>query len=272
MARRIRSGLAKRAFDQGNGEKILKRWIGLAGLLDARISKDDLFRILVLRPALRESIYTYIRSADLTPARAYVLARAAESGHLVDDAGLVDLVNYLVETTVTTTYRLHTEIMRVAAIFDVNYYYGAYSLLWLLSKYGDVSELLGAIVKTNGIWASDERLGRIVGAFTPIFRNTPEEDIYKSLLSESRNDGVRDAYRFHIQLSSHAGTFGKMYDALKSPNPSRGTGITHAKFLCLMSALTNNSVAASRRLVLRTNNAAVWRDVYYRRVARRLGV
>jgi hypothetical protein len=73
VALRIRRGLKKNLFDEGNGEKILKRWIGLAGALQARIAKSDLLRIIMLRPTVRESVYIYIRSADLTAAKSEML-------------------------------------------------------------------------------------------------------------------------------------------------------------------------------------------------------
>jgi hypothetical protein len=63
-----------------------------------------------------------------------------------------------------------------------------------------------------------------------------------------------------------------MFDALSNPNTSRGTGITHAKFLSLLSALQNPNAPAAQIETLRTRNAAAWRDVYYRRMARRIGI
>jgi hypothetical protein len=55
-----------------------------------------------------------------------------------------------------------------------------------------------------------------------------------------------------------------MFSALKNPNPSRGTRITHAKFLCLLSALQNENVAAARKQTLIDANKEVFEDVYYR--------
>lgn len=269
---RIRRGLARRQFDDGHGDKILKRWIGLAGTLGARIHKRDLLRILLLRPTLRENVCAYMRGSDLTAARSDVLAAAAESGHLVDEAGMVDLVNHLVETTVTTTSRRLSDIMRVIDACDARTYFGLYCRLWLQSKYDSPAALLGTIRSTRETWAPDERLGRVIGAFLPVFGNTPEENPYVALIAESRNDGARDAYKHHSRLATDPQVFDSMYDALRNPNPSRGTGITHPKFLCLLSALRNQAVPATRRHVLRTNNAAAWRDIFYRRMARRLGV
>jgi hypothetical protein len=203
-------------------------------------------------------VYAYVRGSGLTVARSKVLAEASESNHLVDDAGMVDLVNHLVETKVTKTSGLHANIMRVRDKCEPRTYYGLYCRLWLQSKYDSPAALLHTIATTKETWVPHERLGRVIGAFLPLFGNTAEGESYMKLLGESRNDGVRDAYKFHLRLSSEPDVFNSMYDALRNPNPSRGTGITHPKFLRLLSALRNQSVPAARRQHLRTKNVAVY--------------
>jgi hypothetical protein len=272
VALRIRRGLKKNLFDEGNGEKILKRWIGLAGALQARIAKSDLLRIIMLRPTVRESVYIYIRSADLTAAKSEMLAMAAESGHLVDEAAMVDLVNNLVETSVPTTRGTQDNIQRIFLSCNQSTYFGLYCRLWLQSKYDTPSALLSTITSTTETWVPHERLGRLIGAFLPLFANTTEEEEYIKVLAGSRNDGARDAYKFQTRLATERGVFDAMFPALKNPNPSRGTRITHAKILCLLSALRNGDVPIGRRQQLKNVNNAVWRDIYYRRIARRLGV
>ena len=77
---------------------------------------------------------------------------------------------------------------------------------------------------------------------------------------------------FHRQLSRDSTKFNAMFDALKNPNPSRGTGITHAKFLCLMSALRNENAAKRQRDILIGNNKKAFDDVYYNAIARSANV
>jgi hypothetical protein len=48
-------GLEKKLFDGGNGEETLKRWIGLAGKLNARISPTVIDKLIRLRPGIRET-------------------------------------------------------------------------------------------------------------------------------------------------------------------------------------------------------------------------
>ena len=269
---RISRGLANGAFDDGNGEKVLKRWIGLAATVDAAIQPKQLQRLFLLRPAIRGAICAYIRRFDLTPGRAEALAIVANSGLIVDDAALVDLANHLVETAVTTTHKRQTYISSIISSLDTSSHYGLYCKLWLQSKYDTRENLLDTIKSSRDVWVLHDRIGRIIGSFVPLFISAPEWTEYLKEISDSRNHGIRDAYKFHINLSSNAEVFSSMFPALSNPNKSRGTGITHAKFLALLSALRNSNVPPAQIDTLRSKNAAAWRDIYYRRQARRLGI
>ncbi|MCA1971383.1 MAG: RNA-directed DNA polymerase [Caenispirillum sp.] len=269
---RIRRGLSNGAFDDGNGEKILKRWIGLAASVGAVIQPKQLQRLFLLRPTIRSAVCAYVRQFDLTPGRAKALALVAESGLIVDDAALVDLANHLVETAVTTTHKRHTYLSSIISSLDTSTYYGLYCKLWLQSKYDTRENLLETIRSTRETWVLHERLGRVIGAFVPIFTDAPEWNAYFREISNSRNHGIRDAYKFHINLSSNPNVFSSMFPALSNPNKSRGTGITHAKFLALLSALKNRDAPPAQIDTLRKRNAAAWRDIYYRGQARRLGI
>jgi hypothetical protein len=225
------------------------------------IRPSDLLRLFLFRPAVRSTVCTYIRRLDLSVARAKMLASAAESGLLVDDAAIVDLANHLVETAVTTTAKRHASILQIIAACDASTYFGLYCKLWLQSKYDTTAALLDTIRLTSETWVLHERLGRVIGTFVPVFQRSPEWPAYFQVLADSRNHGVRDSYKFHKNLVSDPTAFELMFGALSNPNTSRGTGITHAKFLLLLSALQNRKVRAAQIETLRTRNAAAWRDV-----------
>jgi hypothetical protein len=267
---RVRRGLRRKAFDDGNGEKVLKRWIGLAGTLGARISPADLSRIIVLRPSVRENVFALIGRSDLTPSRSRVLADCSRSGYLVDDAAKVGLVNHLVETAVVSRAGRHANILSIVTSCDPLTYFGLYSRLWLQSKYDDPVGLLKTILEYKSTWIPHYRLGRLVGSFAPLFVGTPEQERYLLLLLQSRNEGFRETYMFHRSLVRERGSFEAMYSALRNPNLSRGTGITHAKFLCLLSSLQNSKVDSKQIEILIDRNSRAFRDIYYRTIARRL--
>lgn len=264
---RIRNGLANASFDQGNGDKILKRLLGLAAITRANIAPSNLSRLILHRPSVREKVLDYVRAAALTPARARMLAECAESGHLIDDAALVDLCNSLVETLVTARAGRHDHIKRIADACNLNTFYGVYSRLWIQSKYDTSSALLETIKATRRVWGPHDTLGRLIGALEPLFSGSERRE-YIDVMIGSRNQGFVGVAVFHKKLASTQRQFTSMFDALKQPNFSRGTGITHPKFLCLLSALKNDEASAAQKSALRKRNKMVFEDVYYRRLVR----
>jgi len=268
---RLKKGLKKKSFDTGNGEKILKRWISLASKTNAKIDPRTLTDIINRRPSVRDNVYSLIRSRPLLPSVASALADACQSGMLIDDASKVEMANILVETLVTTR-RCHDAIEKIISCADINEYYGVYTKLWLQSKYSTTSQLLQTLENSKFIWAPHERLGRLAASFAPIFFQSNEEGAYRKLIASTMNAGVHQVYRFHSKLMNDASTFKDMFDSLQAVSPSRGTGITHAKFLCLLSALKNSNAPPSKRLKLRNNHSTAFSDAYYKRIAKRIGV
>lgn len=265
---RIRNGIRARKFDAGNGEKILKRWITLAARLGAKISPTMLDSLIRLRPNSRENVLAYIRSMPLTAARARTLQQVLDSGWLIDDASAVDLVNYLIETKVVSKYNIRLHIDSIIRHFDANTFYGFYCKIWMTSKYGSPQDIIQIIQSNRSTWTSQERLGRLVGSLRPIMINSPFSMEYMAEISRSMNSGANDTNGFHVSLSESSITFNKMKDALSNPNPSRGTNITHPKFLCLLSALQNAKVTSIDRARLKENNKSAFEDVYYREIHR----
>lgn len=268
---RIKKGMKRKSFDTGNGEKILKRWIGLAAKTDAKIGPQILTDIINRRPSVRQSVYAFVRTHPLKPNIAAALANSGKSGLLIDDASLVEMANNLVETLVKTRH-CHKSIDDIISHNNLDEYYGIYTTLWLQSKYGTTEQLLASLQKSRMIWSPHERLGRLAASFVPIFHKSAEEAAYRKLLSSSINVGVHQVYRFHLKLETDIDTFNRIFDSLNAVNPSRGTGITHPKFLCLLSALQNLKVPVARISKLRTTHKLAFMDTYYRSIAKRLNV
>ena len=176
----------------------------------------------------------------------------------------------LVETLVRSRHRINDNINIIIDACDPKSYFGLYGRLWLQSKYGSYDDLFYTIQNNESTWVPHERLGRIVGSFTPLFIDTPLDTSFSDMLGRSRNNGVRDTYKFHRRLASDRRTFAAMVDALKNPNPSRGTAITHDKFLCLLSALKNSAVSPAQTAKLLAKNDKPFEDIYYRGIGRRL--
>lgn len=272
IEQRLLRGLKSNSFNTGNGEKILKRWLTLASKVNSRLPPSVIERLIRLRPSVRENVLAYVRSQPLTPARARVLSSLSTSQWLLDDAAPVDIANNLVETLVPRKNGIDAHIQDLIRSHDPTTYFGFYCAMWLQSKYASLAELLDIICHQRTTWLPHERLGRQVGALRPLFHRSPLQASYEREVFASYNTGARETYKFLGRLSSDHKTFVSMFDALKSPNTSKGTGITHPKFLCLLSALQNPTATSAQILKLKSGNTKAFEDVYYRGHARRIGV
>jgi hypothetical protein len=250
---------------------VLKRLLGLAAKTESSVKPNAIEDMIKLRPSVRENVYAFVRSKDLTPSLAGALANAIESGLFVDDASSVDMANNLVETFVKNK-RCHSELERIIANTDPNNYFGLYSRLWLQSKYCTPTEIYQTLADYRDTWASDEQMGRLAASFIPLFRGAPEEGPFRNLLAEVINPGVRQVSVFHSRMTKDASAFNEMFKILRAQNTSRKTGITHAKFLCLLSALRNSLASSAQINTLKTNHARAFSDAYYKSIARRLGL
>jgi hypothetical protein len=268
---RLRQGVRKKSFDTGNGEKILKRWLGLAAKTGADVKPQMLEEFIKRRPAVRTNVYSLITSRPLTPRYAGVLAKAAQSGLFVDDAAMVEMSNHLVEAFVKTRHS-HAIIESIIDSNDYTTYFGLYSKIWLQSKYATTAQLFQTLKDSQSIWSPHERLGRLAASFVPLFSGAPEERFFINLLNDSLNPGVRDVMKFQSDLTKSPSTFKLMFDTLKARNPTRGTCITHAKFLCLLSALKNTAVSPTQLATLKNNHSRAFEDIYYKAIAKRLKV
>lgn len=165
---RLRQGIKRKAFDTGNGEKILKRWLGLAAQTNAVVKPEMLEQLIKMRPSVRDNVYGLVRSRPLIPSVAKALAQSASSGLLIDDAAMVEMSNHLVETLVLTR-NCHPHIQEIINCNDQAQYFGLYSKLWLQSKYGSTAELFQTLLDTERSWVPHEQLGRLAGSFLPLF-------------------------------------------------------------------------------------------------------
>ena len=269
ITRAVSKGIAKKEFDDGNGEKILKRFINLANKYKFKLKLKDIETIIKSRPNSREEAVSYLAGRDITPLSVRTLSNAISSGMLVDHFGTVMIANSLVESKASNQRGLREEFKHLISYIDESDYFGFYSKIIIQSKYTDADDLFDTISRTSKFWFSDYRSGRLVGGMYPIMKGSGKWEDFVKLVIDSRNVGAAETYRFHARLEESREQYVAAKNMLQSPNPSRRTGITHSKFLVLLSAIRNNKVDDRQKLILINKNSSVWGDVYYRALARR---
>lgn len=136
------SGFHSGKFDDGNGEKILKRLMNLAGRAGVNLPLPILSKILMLRPASREVVYNYISRSSITPARVRILSEFVRSGMVVDHAAYLEMINVMVESLVTSRSGVQDKIKEIFDAVKDDDYFGFYAAVWLGSKYESPADLM----------------------------------------------------------------------------------------------------------------------------------
>jgi len=80
-----------KSFDTGNGEKILKRLLGISKRIGAAVDDAILYEILLRRPGSRTSATWSITSLPLTNSRARLILSIARDAQIVDDATFIHI-------------------------------------------------------------------------------------------------------------------------------------------------------------------------------------
>lgn len=252
-------------FDIGAGEKILKRMLSLARKTNTRLPYKDVRHILIRRPSCRESALGYLISQPLKNKGVKTIVSFINSKTLVDDVSILNGVESFVEAN--TPRNASTD--RFVKIISKNLYQrksaiDVYALLWINSKYGTAPNILNYLRLTFDIWRADAVLGRLVGGMAPILGADNLTGDLEKLVDNSRNSDTFEVFSFHYNLVHDAKSVVAIKSIVSAANPTKPLGITHPKFLVLLSALQNVHLKDGQKIQLLKNHKAALLDKYYR--------
>ncbi len=259
-------------FDIGAGEKILKRMLSLARKTSTRIQYKDVAHILIKRPSCRDSAMTYLISQPLKNKGVKTIATFINSKNLVDDVSILNGSEAFVEANAPRN--MLTD--KYVSIISKNLYQrkssiDVYALLWINSKYGNSLEILKYLRLTFDVWRADAVLGRLVGGMAPILRSGNLIGDLQKLMDNSRNPDAYEVFSFHHNLVHDVKNVSAIKSIISASNPTKPLGITHPKFLVLLSALQNVHLKDGQKIQLLKNHKAALQDKYYRhRIVRSL--
>src|SRR5262249_15195469 len=125
-------------FDEGNGDKILKRIINIITRYKGEVDADVMRQCLSLRPNLRDTIYRHMSMTSPNVRALELVLDYLEGEYVVDDASFVDFATYFVESCVKLSPRL---LRRIFGLIDRMIASKQEALLFaaftMLSKIGD---------------------------------------------------------------------------------------------------------------------------------------
>lgn len=254
-------------FDDGHGEKILKRLLTLARQTSGNVHRSLILDILRRRPSCREAMMSYLSTRPLDLKTTTAFDEFLSDPALIDDVPLLIAPTAMVEMRAGSRIALQSTLDRIASSLSDRGGWGVYGSIWLLSKYGSVHQLLEIFSRKRLEWFSDPTLGRLVGGTASRFVGLPEYDLFVQLVGDSGNAAAAAALRFHGQIARQTRVINSLRRYLFASNPSKSTSISHEKFLLLLSVFKSTAASDTLKKELISKHSKVWRDAYYRQLA-----
>lgn len=255
-------GFRMKIFETGNGEKILKRLITIAGRLGASISDKHITEILRNWPSSRENILRYFSLMPYEKDRFQSLASYIAEEHYVDDVSWLEFAKAISARIPSEEY-VHDELGKLFLFDSQTDFFEFYAKIWTLSKYGQADHLLVALKNSINLWSNDEVLGRLVGGLTPIFYQDGLSDEFISLLHGSANKAAIEIFQFHRALMQDSATYKAVRAYLREQNPSLPSKISHPKFLMLLSVLQGHTISDAEHQTLIKIHHTAFLDGFY---------
>ncbi len=256
----------RRVYDDGNGDKILKRLLKFCKTWDAFIGENDVYEIIHQRPAVRNAALRYRSHFVFSIAFADRIRDYIGSGSVVDDATLVDVATCIVDMRVSCSPANQNTIRELSAVIAPRGYFGALSALWILSKYGDPQDIYRHIRDKCLTWKGDWAMARMIGGMSPrLFGSIYHNYTFNMIIKNSIDDAFA-LFEFHRTLGSEPKQNMNVINVVAAPNTSSPCKITHSKFLVLLSLSRNASLDPSVLAKLKKGHSFKALDGFYANV------
>jgi hypothetical protein len=235
--------------------------------IDAKVSTSLLNDMLRRRPGVRSVAFGVIERQGLSTRNMKLVADFLTSGVIVDQFAYIDAANALVHARARSRPNVELEVGRIVAHLKSDFF-GIYAAIWLMSKYASADSILEYVADVNNFWKSDIWLGRVVGGLVPVMCGGEAESKFQSLIEKSRNIGAIAVAGFHFNLQKDTKAVSSVRKIIAAKNTSKTLGITHAKFLMLLSVLRNGEISNHEKKRLVRTHCDAWKDIFYRDRAR----
>lgn len=251
-------------FVYGNGEKILKRVIGIYNSYMFRIPDNLFYSFIHLHPNLRDSA---LRNASICGFRKIdfsVICNAFDQGLICDDNFRLTLSKRIVEGKLIYDGTEVNSIKEIIARYPTNDPHSIYAAVWILSRYANPATLFSFLASTSKIWGANEALSRLVAGMWPRLRSDPKNahKYYRFLSNKLSPSGIA-LLDFHQELVDTASKFGRIRGILLAQNDSLPLKCSHEKALVLQTALVSSAVSAVDKAKLAKSHAAILAEQSY---------
>jgi hypothetical protein len=197
--RRFRAFLRKPRT--GQWEKVYKRYLTLFSTFGDTTPQNEVPGLLRDVPALRGSVCRYYSILGPSKLRLAHIAEFVNSGSILDDASLFELVRCLVAWRGQTRGARRDSIVAlsdtISRIGSESVGHGSRTVagvagsVWLLSKYGTSVELLDFIRSSREVWTRSSWAARQVAAALPLVAEGPRLEIRNEIVQTGLTEALR---------------------------------------------------------------------------------
>lgn len=265
--RAIDTGLRTGRFNGGNGDKILKRLLGLCLWLECGISDYAFREILYGKPGLREILLKCWAKSHSVSRQLKIVSGFLLSGQAVDDLSRIQIATSLAGAQLERKL-LTTELDLLMSSFLSKSPFDTFCCLWLTSRFMSRRKLKDAIRRTRHIWARHRFLIRTVSGFYGIFCGSKYLTGFERYVRKWGGPDAISILDFHEGLVKISVM--PVLAFLKAPNTSVMVGISHSKAMILMSALGSAVMNKAAKTKLLGVHGAVMADLYYQNTFSRI--
>ena len=138
-----------------------------------------------------------------------------------------------------------------------------YAKARLLSKCGSDDELMSLIETTVSMWVTREHLSRLVAGLFPRFIASKHRGKFEAIVRRAGNAWSITVLQFHLGLTEGTIGYTSISNFVLAKNTSLPNGISHSKFLILLSLLSNPHIAPTAVANLKKVHVRALSDAYY---------
>lgn len=263
IIRTIVKELAAGRFEVGNGDKVLRRLIGLATKNGAKIPAKVLGRLLIERPSVRDVVLRQFsgRAGSLTFLSFF--KRLIQSGLLVDDESVIRIGRAIFATPYARTAAATDEGLKIAALVGSKGPFGFIASMYLVCKFGTPAGIVRHLEKYSDSWRNkviEAKFAAFAGPF--VMFNLSAYKRFKATISKSRNDVARNAAVFLHEASSTEPA-PEIFHYCKARNPTEPLGANAEKIGMIIAIRRNSFMDPLRKKTVLGNHLRLSTDEYF---------
>ena len=230
----------------GRWSKVYARYFTLASHINSNFLQNLVPDLLMHNPDIRPAIFRYYGKLGYSKARAEQIVEFYKGPHCTDEATIFSTAKLLVSWEIKTrskARKVFIELANETFGFSKSHFVAA---LWLMAKYGLVTDICDVVNKGIGIWKYSSFVSRQVAAVLPRMHNAASE--YQAVVKIISQSGHLDA----LNVLYH-------HSLLRAGIPSSGDTLyfTHGsgnidvfplqKIIMIENILSNNSIPLAQR-------------------------